>query len=108
MTFPNISADILDLALRAAFAAAEVVKAVGKQDAYCGFATLHVKIRKNHKLASVFIKNGWRWDDYRKTYYLYPNTGSQSMTLKEDMMYAAGKLLREQFDIPNHVESRAD
>lgn len=108
MTFPNISADIFDLALRAAFAAAEVVKATGKEDWYCGFATLHIKIRKNHKLAPVFIKNGWRWDDYRKTYYMYPNTGSQSMTLKEDMMYAASRVLRESFDIPSHVESRAD
>ena len=107
MTFPNISADIFDLALRAAFAAAEVVKATGKEDWYCGFATLHIKIRKNHKLAPVFIKNGWRWDDYRKTYYLYPNTGSQSMSLKESMMYAASNALRE-FNIPSHVESRAD
>lgn len=107
MTFPKISAETLDLALKSAKAEADAVLAIGKQDAFCGFATLHVKLRKNNKLAAVFLANGWRWDDYCKTFYLYPHGSSQSMTLKEDMMYAAQRCLSA-FGIPSRVDSRAD
>lgn len=107
MTFPNISAETLDIALKNAKAEANAVLAIGKQDAFCGFATLHVKLRKNNKLAKVFLANGWRWDDYAKTFYLYPEGASQSMTLREDMMNAARRVLA-QFNIPSWVEARAD
>lgn len=107
MAFPKISAETLDIALKSAKAEADAVLAIGKQDAYCGFATLHVKLRKNNKLAAVFLANGWRWDDYGKNFYMYPHGASQSMTLKENMMYAANRALAA-FDIPAWVESRAD
>lgn len=106
MTFPIISNVTLTAALNAAKAASDAALGDGG-DAFCGFATLHVKIRKNHKQASVFIANGWRWDDYLKTYYLYPSGASQSMTQRENMMGAARRALAE-FSIPSWVESRAD
>ena len=56
----------------------------------CGFAWVNYKCRKNAAEASVLIDEGFRWDDYRKTYTLSAGKwhNTQSMDYKVEIIRA--------------------
>lgn len=53
----------------------------------CGFVWATYRCRKNAKVSSVLIADGWRWDDYEKAYTksMGAFTNSQSMNFKTDI-----------------------
>lgn len=75
----------------------------------CGFANLHIKCRKNAKVAAVLKDEGFRWDDYRKSYAhgAYDWTNTQSMDYKEAILRVFQQALRD-CGIPSNVETRID
>ena len=65
---------------------------------FCGFAWAQLHCRKNHKLAKVLIRDGWKWDDYVKAYSLRPRiewTNTQCMDYKERLMRVYTDTLKE-------------
>lgn len=75
----------------------------------CGFAQLSIHIRKNDRRSKILLNNGFRWDDYNKSYYLYGGrfTNSQSMNYKESILDAVQDVLTAA-GIPSNVSTRMD
>lgn len=103
----------IDSALRMAMEAGTAQMHAKPESAYqwfpCGFSNLYIKLRKNDKRAKLLQDNHFRWDDYRKSYYLSSNifTSSQSMDFKSDILAKVSESLTNS-GIPNYVQSNMD
>lgn len=77
---------------------------------FCGFAWAQLHCRKNHKLANVLIRDGWRWNEFSKTYSMRPRiewTNTQCMDYKERLMRVYTDALKDH-GIRAGVSTRAD
>jgi len=75
----------------------------------CGFAWINVKIRKNHRLASILREHGFTWNDYNKTYQYrgHSISGAQNMDYREKFLNVMVDHMRNN-GIPCYVETRMD
>lgn len=75
----------------------------------CGFANLHYKCRKNAKESAVLQAEGFRWDDYRKTYShgAYSWTNTQSLNYKAAILTAMQNAMREA-GVPTTLDEKWD
>lgn len=93
MANPTVNAATLLTAIRDGKAAAAAYVAAhpeGPNWYPCGFANLHYKCRKNASIASILIAEGFRWDDYLKSYShgAYDWTNTQSLDYKSGILQA--------------------
>ncbi len=101
----------LDTAVKNALAAARGHAASNPEGADwfpCGFAWVAFRCRKNAKESKTLIANGFRWDDYRKSYLFSAPTRSQSMRYNEAVAQVAVDYLAQNGFDGFRVESWID
>lgn len=114
MDINQVTATNLQNALNAGLAAAaEESKTPEPQWYPCGFAWLNIRMRKNHRLSRILIENGWRWDDYRKSYTfslpmsMHAPNMSQAMDYKERVLQKMRDVLLD-YGVPSYVSTHID